>query len=90
MYITAIKIEPGVAIKIFEKHGVLQEEIYDVFKDDPRYKKVGGNQHVVIGLSRSRHVTIFFNYDMKTKEADIRTAYPSKKGQIKSYKRMKR
>ena len=90
MIIKAIKIEPETAIKIFEKHNVLSEEIYDVLKNDKqKFKKVGGNQYVAIGLSRNRYVTIFFTYDKKTKEAEIKTAYPSDKGQIKSYKRMK-
>lgn len=88
MNIEAIKIEPEIAIKIFEEHGVLESEIYDVLKNDkPKYKKAGGNQYVAVGFSGSRYVTIFFRYDQKTKEADIRTAYPSDKGQIKSYKK---
>jgi len=90
MIIKAIKIEAGAAVKIFEKHNVMQEEIYDVLKDDnPKFKKVGGNQYLAIGFSRSRYVTIFFTYDKKTKEAEITTAYPSSRGQIRSYKLMK-
>jgi len=90
MIIRAIKIEPETAIKIFEKHNVLEEEIYDVLKNDkPKFKKVGGNQYLAIGFSKSRYLTIFFRYDEKTKEAEITTAYPSGKGQIKSYKRAK-
>ena len=88
MIIKAIKIEPETAIKIFDKHNVLQEEIYDVFKNDkPKFKKVGGDQYVAIGISRSRYLTIFFRFDGN--EAEITTAYPSDKGQIKSYKKMK-
>ncbi len=88
MIIKAIKIEPETIIKIFEKHNVLAEEIYDVLKDDnPRYKKVGGNQYVAVGLSRSRYLTIFFEYEPITKEAEIKTAYPSSREQIRSYKR---
>ena len=90
MIIKAIKIEPEIIIKIFEKHNVLQEEIYDVIKDDePKFKKVGGCQYVAVGLSKSRHLTIFFRYDLKRGEAEITTAYASDKGQIKSYKKMK-
>ncbi len=90
MIIKALKIEPETAIKVFEKHNVLQEEIYDVLREDnPRFKKVGGSQYVAIGLSRSRYLTVFFRYDENTKEAEITTAYPSGKGQIKSYKKMK-
>ena len=87
MIIKAIKIMPEIATKIYEKHDVQQAEIEDVLKNDnPRFWRVGGNQYVAIGLSKSRYVTIFFEYDDKTKEAEITTAYPSSKGQIKSYK----
>ncbi|MCK5282924.1 MAG: hypothetical protein KAK00_05940 [Nanoarchaeota archaeon] len=88
MNIKALKIDPGTVIKIFEKHNVLQEEIYDMLKNDkPKFKKAGSNQYIAIGLSRSRYLTIFFTYDDKTNEAEITTAYPSDKGQIKSYKK---
>jgi len=88
MIIKVLKITPEVAIKIFEKHNVLQEEIYDVLKNDkPIFKKAGKNQYIAVGLSRNRYITIFFTYNEKIKEAEITTAYPSDKGQIKSYKR---
>jgi hypothetical protein len=88
MIIKAIKIEPETAIKIFNKHNVLSGEIYDMLKDDkPKFKKVGGDQYLAIGFSKSRYLTIFFKFDGK--EAEITTAYPSDKGQIKSYKKMK-
>jgi hypothetical protein len=84
--ITVIKIQPETAIKIFEKHDVLQEELYDVLKNDaPIFRKVGGDQHLAIGYSRSRYLTIFFHYN--NKEVEITTAYPSDKKQIKYYKR---
>ena len=88
MIIKAFKIDPEVTTKIFSKHNVLQEEIYNVLKNDqPKFKRVGGSQYVAIGLSRSRYVTIFFEYDEKTKEANITTAYSSSNNQIKSYKK---
>lgn len=89
MIIRAIKIEPEIAIKIFEKHNVLQEEIYEVFSDNPKFRRVGGDQYIAIGLSASRYVTLFFTYDKNTKEAEITTAYPSDISQIRSYKKMK-
>lgn len=90
MIVKVIKIEPATAIKIFEKHNVLQEEVYDALKEgDPKFKKAGGSQYAAIGLSRSRHITIYFTYDEKTKEAEVTTAYPSSKKQIKFYKRPK-
>lgn len=90
MIIKAIKIEPKTAIKIFKKHNVLQEEIYDVFQSgNPIYRRVGGDQYLAIGLSRSRYLTVFFRYDKKTGEAEITTAYPSDKRQIRFYKVVK-
>lgn len=89
MKIRAIKIEPITAIKIFEKHNVRQEEVYEALHDDkPQFRKVGGDQYLAIGLSKSRHITIFFRYDKYSKEAEIMTAYPSDKKQIKSYRKV--
>jgi hypothetical protein len=86
--ILAFKIEPSVAIKIFGKHSVLMEEIEDaLIKDRPVFRKAGGGQYCAIALSRSRYITIFFTYDEKTKEAEIATAYPSSKSDIRHYKR---
>ena len=89
MIIKAIKIQPITAIKIFEKHNVLQKEIYEALKNgNPKFRKVAATQYVAIGFSKSRFITIFFHYDKK--EAEITTAYPSTKKQIKSYKRVKK
>jgi hypothetical protein len=89
--INAIKITPETAMKIFEKHSVLQEEIYEMLHDDaPEFRAVGGDQYLAIGLSATRHITVFFRYDDMTKEAEITTAYPSPQSQIKAYKRMKK
>ena len=90
MIVKVVKIEPSTAIKIFEKHNVLQEEVHDALKGgSPKFKKVGGGQYVAIGLSSNRHITIYFSYNEKTKEAEVTTAYPSSKKQIKSYKKAK-
>ena len=91
MHIRAIKIQPSIAIKIFEKHNVLQEEVYQVLKEDkPQFRRVGAEQYIVIGLSKSRYITLFFMYDEVTKEAEITTVYPSDKKQIKSYNRVEK
>ena len=91
MIIKAFKIQPGVVEKIFKKHNVLQEEIHDVLKNDaPIFRRVGGNQYLAIGTSRNRYITIFFQYEEKTKEVEITTAYPSVNKQIKFYKRLKK
>ncbi len=89
MIVKVIKITPETAIKIFEKHNVLQEEVHDALKTGkPKFKKAGGDQYAAIGLSQSRHVTIYFSYDKKTREVEIKTAYPSSKAQIKAYKKI--
>jgi len=89
--IKVIKITPETALKIFDKHSVLQEEIYEALHDDaPEFRAVGGDQYVAIGLSASRYITIFFRYDSATKEAEITTAYPSPPHQVKSYRKVKR
>jgi hypothetical protein len=89
--IKAIKITPETVLKVFDKHSVLQEELYEVLHDDaPEFRSVGGGQYVAIGLSAGRYITVFFRYDEMTKEAEITTAYPSPPSQIKSYKRMKK
>jgi hypothetical protein len=88
MIIKALKVEPDMAIKIFCKHNVLQEEICDALtNDDPIYRRVGGDQYLAIGMSRSRYLTIFFYYNKKTKEAEMTTAYPSDNVQIKFYRK---
>jgi hypothetical protein len=86
--IKAIKIEPQIAGKIFRKHNVLSQEILDVLRDDcPIFRKVGGNQILTIGLSKSRYLTIFFSFEEG--EAEIQTAYPSDNKQIKFYKKVR-
>jgi len=91
MRIKAIKVEPSIAIKIFQKHNVQEEEVYEALKDgNPQFRRVGGEQYVAIGLSKSRYITIFFRYNHRMKEAEITTAYPSDKKQIKSYKKVKK
>ena len=68
----------------------MSEEAERVLKDNKTiFKKVAGSQYVAIGLG-DRYLTIFFEYNSKTKEADITTAYPSSRKQIKSYKKMTR
>ncbi|HLC57499.1 MAG TPA: hypothetical protein VJH95_02925 [Candidatus Nanoarchaeia archaeon] len=90
MLIKFVKIQPETLIKIYEKHAVLSREIEKVLVEGkPMFRKVGGEQYVAIGL-RERYLTIFFKYSQKSKEAEITTAYPSSRGQIRAYKRLKR
>ena len=82
MRIKAFKIEPSTAIKIFEKHSVLQKEIMEMLQRNPKFKKAGGNQYVAVGVGTGRYITVFFVYDHASGEAEITTAYPSDKKQI--------
>ena len=74
-------------MKINEKHSISSEEVENVLiKDKAIFNKVGGKQSVAFGIW-NRYITVFFNYDIKSKEASVTTAYPSSKKQIRSYKR---
>lgn len=85
-----MKIEPQIVVKIYEKHSVSSEEVEGVLKENKTiFKKVAANQYLAIGLGE-RYLTIFFEYNNKTKEANITTAYLSSRKQIKSYKRSTR
>ena len=88
MFIKAFKIQPETAEKIFSKHNVLSQEIMEVLKNQPIFRKVGGEQYLCIGPSKERYLTIFFTYHAK--EAEIQTAYPSDAKQIKYYKKVKK
>ncbi|MBN2142063.1 hypothetical protein JW711_01915 [Candidatus Woesearchaeota archaeon] len=91
MIVKAILLRPEVALKVTWKHGILQDEISDALVHDrPIFRKAGGNQYLAIGLSRSRHITIFFSYNKRTKEAEITTAYQSSKRQIRVYRKQGR
>ncbi|MEK6963676.1 MAG: hypothetical protein AABX70_04570 [Nanoarchaeota archaeon] len=91
MKIRAIHIENSVAMKIYEKHRVPVEEIYEVFaQNQAEFRQVGGNQYMSIGPSKNRYLTMFFTYDEIAKEIDITTAYPSSKKQIKIYKKVRK
>lgn len=89
MFIRSVTIELAAAIKIYDKHFVLSEEIERVLRSRKTiFKRVGGNQYVALGVA-DRYLTIFFGYDSKSKEAIVTTAYPSSRKQIKSYRRIR-
>lgn len=90
MLIRIVRIEEATVAKIYEKHAVLPEEVERALMEDkPVYKRVGGNQYVAIGLA-DRYLTIYFTYNGRTKVAEIATAYPSSRRQIRSYRKMSR
>ncbi|MDD9953423.1 MAG: hypothetical protein OXR66_03740 [Candidatus Woesearchaeota archaeon] len=85
MKIDHVRIEPHILEKVEKKHGISAAEIVSVLHyDAPIFKKVGGRQLVAIGCA-ARFVTIFFT--LRKRKAQITTAYPSDKKQIKHYKR---
>ncbi|HLD04943.1 MAG TPA: hypothetical protein VJG90_04450 [Candidatus Nanoarchaeia archaeon] len=91
MKIRAIHVGPDVEIKIYEKHNVSVQEIYELFaQDKTEFRRVGGNQYMAIGPSKNRYLTLFFTYDNIAKEIDITTAYPSSKKQIRIYKKVRK
>ena len=90
MEIRAVSIKPEIQQKIYRKHGILTQEIEAILAEGkPIFKKASGNQVMAIGLF-NRYVTIFFEYDSKTKEADITTAYQSDRKQVKYYKKTRK
>ena len=90
MLIRGVIIERSTAFKIYEKHSVLSSEVEAMLKKPKTiFRRVGANQYVAVGLGE-RYLTVFFRYDNTTREAEITTAYPSSRKQIKSYKRLSR
>ena len=86
MLINRVNIEPGTKIKIYQKHNVTEEEVeYTLLLNKPMFRKVN-KLYMAIG-KWYRYLTIFFEYDKKLKMAEIKTAYPSSKWQIKQYKK---
>lgn len=88
MIVEAVKIRKQVKEKIETKHSITIGEIEKVLLEDkPKFRKVR-DCYMAIGIF-DRYLTIFFTYNWKTKEAELITAYPSSRWQIKLYKRSK-
>ena len=91
MWIKKIRLVLRIEEKILEKHSIKGKEIHETLENGaPLFRKVGGNQYVAMGHSKSRYLTVFFKYNQKSKEAEITTAYPSSENQIKFYRRVRR
>lgn len=87
MRIKQVIISTKIKEKVYLKHNVSTEEIEDVLtKNKPIFRKVGGNQYKAFGKF-NRYLTIYFEYDHKSKRAKITTAYPSSKKEIRFYKK---
>lgn len=88
MIVKSIRIRRDIKEKIETKHSITLIEIEKaLLENNPKFKKARGC-YMGIGLWK-RYLTIFFNYNGKVKEAEIITAYPSSRWQIKLYKQMK-
>ncbi|MBI2507919.1 hypothetical protein HYV89_03120 [Candidatus Woesearchaeota archaeon] len=88
MIIELIRLRRNIKEKIETKHSITLIEIEKVLLENkPKFRKAK-DCFIGIGLWK-RYLTIFFKYNEKIKEAEIITAYPSSKWQIKLYKRMK-
>jgi uncharacterized DUF497 family protein len=87
MIIKKVKISLKTKIKIYDKHGITMEEIKNtLLKNNPYYSKTKDGRYVALG-KWNRFITIIFNYNLKYKEADIITSYPSSSWQVKLYKK---
>ena len=87
MLISEIFISKENKIKIFEKHNVLAKEIKEIITEDkPIFRRVGGNQYICIGQSKSRYLTVFFEHS-NDNSIEVTTAYPSSKNQVKFHRK---
>jgi len=84
MLVWKVLMDSAVEEKVFKKHGVEKCEVEAVLlADDPQYFKTCGGRYSAIGIS-DRFITIIFEY--KSGCADVITAYPSSRQQIRRYK----
>ncbi len=86
MLIENVIIEDKIKKKVLDKHDVTADEIKQVLSGKTLVLKTHSKRYIAIGLGY-RHLTIVFEYSNKT--ANITTAYPSSKWQIKLYKNKK-
>lgn len=90
MIIKAVKISFETKIKIFNKHGITMEEIENVLLEGkPYFAKTKLGRYIALG-KWNRYITIAFDYSEINKEAEIITAYPSSRWQIKLFRRKKK
>lgn len=84
MIIKEIQIDKKVKYKIYKKHGILFNEIKNALLSNLYVRKTKDNKYMAIA-KYSRYLTIILAH--KNGIADIITAYPSVKWQIKLFKR---
>lgn len=85
MIIKEVQIDKKVKYKIYKQHGIIFNEIENTLLSSKLYvRKTKYNKYMAIG-KYNRYITMIFVY--KNGIADIITAYPSAKWQIKLFKR---
>ena len=85
MFIKVVLLESKIEEKIYKKHNIKKEEIYNIIFDDyPFYFKTRDKKYLCIG-KYNKYITIIFY--LKNNKAEIITAYSSSKWQIKLHKR---
>ncbi len=89
MIIESIFISNKVKQKISAKHNVYEDEIRGILVHDKPIFRKSNYRYLCIGFMK-RYLTIIFYYDEEIKQAEVITAYPSSKWQIKLYKKMKK
>lgn len=87
MIIENIIIEDKIKEKILEKHGITAYEIKSVLLANPLVLRVRLKRYMAAGF-HNRYLTVVFEYQRKT--ANIITAYPSSKWQVKLYKKKRK
>ena len=86
MLIENVIIEDKVKEKILEKHNVTADEIKKILSGKVLVLKTHSKRYIAIGFGY-RYLAIVFEYNNKI--ANIITAYPASKWQIKLYKNKK-
>ena len=78
-----MQIDKNIQYKIYKKHGVIFYEIKNGLLLNPYVKKTKDEKYMTI-TKFNRFITVIFTYENGI--ADIITAYPSSKWQIKLFK----
>jgi len=83
MFIKEIQVDKKIEYKIYKKHGVIFYEVKNGLVSNPYIKKTSDGRYMAI-TKFNRFITVIFEYEHGI--ADIITAYPSSKWQIKLFK----
>jgi len=84
MIIREVQIVKKIEHKIYKKHGVIFYEVKNGLVLNPYVKKTSDGRYFAI-TKFNRFITVIFEYENNI--ADVITAYPSSKWQIKLFKK---